>query len=178
VTLILGFGFCAFWIIKSKLTVDAVKTALVWSLLGSAFSIFVCVVIYKVNGPELPSFIPPEESAESGLLLGLSAGMLEEIVFRLALLPLVFIFLLKKLPNFQAMVLSSILIGILFALSHELTGDAFQLRYFITRIIAPGFIMSMLFLKLHPAALLSAHSAAHIGIAMLFTVSVDTYSGK
>lgn len=168
-TFILGLIICSFWIKIFPMQKNALVHAAIWTLLGSFFSLFVLFLIYKINGPQLPTFIPPEESAESGLVLGLTAGMLEEILFRLLLLPL-FIFLLTKKLSFNiSLIIAVLLTALLFSLSHELAGDAFQMRFFVTRFIMPGVLMSIIFLKLHPAALLSGHTAAHISIAMLFT---------
>lgn len=169
VTLLLGVLACVFWFRFKPVSSQEIKVSALWGAAGSIFAGGVLLAIYFVNGPQLPTFIPPEESSGSGLVLGLTAGMFEEIVFRLMLLPFLLVVLSKRLAAVSTHIASILLIGLLFSLSHELAGDPFQLEYFITRFAVPGIVMSIAFLKLHPSAIVCGHSAAHIGIAVLFT---------
>jgi len=170
-TLALGFVSALYWIRKFEVNQQTMKVALLWAFAGIAFSASALVAIYLVNGPVIPAFIPPEESAQSGMLLGLSAGMFEEVVLRMMVLPFLLAFLCTKFSFNIAALLSALFIGVLFTLSHELAGDPFNMRYFITRFLIPGFVMTLVFIRVHPAAMLSGHSASHILIALLFVSS-------
>lgn len=122
-------------------------------------------------GPSLPSFVPPEESAAPGLLLGLGAGVLEEAIFRLGLLATVFVLAKRVTTNAAAGALAIVSTGLAFALAHELGPGAgpFELRFFLTRFLIPGCGMSLLFFRPGPAFLVFLHATAHVGIALLFT---------
>lgn len=171
ITVVLGLALSIAWIKIFPIHKNTLIKTASWTLAGSCFSFLICFLIYKINGPQLPTFIPPEESAASGLTLGLTAGMLEEIIFRLLLLPLLIFLLIKKFSFNTTLIISIFLTALFFALSHELAGDPFQFRFFMSRFLVPGIIMSLVFTKLHPAALLSGHTVAHVGIAMLFTAA-------
>ena len=121
-----------------------------------------------VSGDHLPAFIPPEESAEPGLALGLGAAVLEESLFRFVVLPALFIVLARRLGKPKAFLVSSLATGLLFAVSHEFTAAPFVLSHFVVRVMIPGFGMSMLFFALGPAFLVALHCFAHFGIAYLF----------
>jgi hypothetical protein len=127
-------------------------------------------------GPSLPSFVPPEESAAPGLLLGLGAGLLEEAVFRLGLLATSFVLASRVLSTAGAVGISVVLTGLAFALAHELGPGAgpFELHFFLTRFLIPGCGMSLLFFRPGPAFLVFLHASAHVGIALLFAGSPAT----
>ncbi len=168
-TLVGGIGLCLLWWRRRRPGFPAIRASMKWAVASSAAVALALAVTAAVHGPKIPSFIPPEESAEAGLLLGQTAGMFEEVVFRLLLLPLAISLLGRRLPYHTKTLVASLAIGILFAASHELAGAPFQFRYFATRLLVPGFGMSLAFTRVHPAALLSAHATAHIVIALLFT---------
>lgn len=121
-------------------------------------------------GPELPTFIPPEESSRPGLMLGLSAGMLEEWVFRLGTLPLAYLALRPRIGAKPAALAAAILTAVLFALSHELPpdGGTFDPGHVMTRIALPGVIMSAAYFVLSPSYIVAAHGTAHLFIPLLF----------
>ncbi len=169
ITILLGAISIVFWIKIFPPDKSEIILAGKWSLLGALMTTSAVALIYFINGPEIPSFIPPEESSASGLLLGLSAGVLEEIVFRMMILPLLIYIFARKLEFRVAIVLSVLITGLLFSLSHELAGDPFQLRFFITRFIVPGLVMSVIFIKFHPSVIIIGHSVSHIAIATLLT---------
>jgi len=97
------------------------------------------------------SWIPPEEG-RSGLLLGLSAGVLEEGLFRLAIVPLFLLEVDRHLRRYASIVVTAALSGLLFALAHEVTAslDVFSVSHFVTRFLFPGFFMSLLFFRPAP----------------------------
>lgn len=121
-------------------------------------------------GPTLPGFVPPEESAFAGITLGVGAGIMEEAVFRLGLLSVVFLAGCRVLGRRRAGAVAVVLTAFAFALSHELGPGAgtFDARYFAMRFMAPGCVMSVLFFRPGPSFVVTLHSAAHVGIALLF----------
>jgi len=122
-------------------------------------------------GPALPAFVPPEESSAPGMVLGVGAGMLEEAVFRLCLLPAVFLVARRYCPRVLAGALAVLVTSLAFALSHELGpgGPGFDPRIFATRFLVPGCLMSVLFFRPGPSFVVTLHCSSHIGIALLFT---------
>ncbi len=124
-----------------------------------------------LGGPSLPDFIPPEESSRPGLLLGVGAGILEEAVFRLGVLSVLFLLFRKIFPPRWAAVFAIGLTGLAFALSHEIGPSVapFDFAHFVVRLAIPGCAMSVLFFRPGPSFIVFLHSAAHIGIATLFT---------
>ena len=49
-----------------------------------------------------------------------------------------------------------------------LLATAFEARFFATRFVVPGRMMSLLFFRPGPAFVVTLHSSAHVGIALLF----------
>lgn len=144
--------------------------ALAYAIAGALVAGATVGSLYWLGGGAFPAFVPPEESSATGLTLGVGAGALEEAVFRFGVLPGSFFLLRKRLPAVAAMSAASLVTGLAFALSHELGAGAgpFQLAYFTTRVVIPGAAMSLVFLVVHPAFLVSAHCAAHLGINLVF----------
>jgi len=142
--------------------------------LGALVAIVGLTLLRAAAGPVIPSFIPPEESAGPGLVLGLGAGLVEEAVFRLGILAPSYLIAGRSMSERSATTFAVVLTALLFALSHEVGPGAttFEPRFFITRFLVPGVGMSLLFLWLGPAFLVSLHAAAHVAIAMLFTAGL------
>ena len=122
-------------------------------------------------GPALPAFVPSEESALPGIALGVGAGVLEEAVFRLGILAVAYLAARRLCPPAWAAVSAVALTSLAFALSHELGpgAAAFDARFFATRFLVPGCVMSLLFFRPGPSFLVTLHCAAHVGIALLFS---------
>jgi len=141
-----------------------------WALSGVLAAVVVSAAIRALVGSRLPSFIPSEESARPGVTLGLAAGLLEEVVFRLAVLPLVFFALAKRIDRRVAALVAVLVTGALFSLSHELgpAGGAFVSQFMLTRLIVPGAAMSIVALRLNVTFLVCAHCTAHLLIPWLF----------
>lgn len=120
-------------------------------------------------GPALPDFVPPEESARAGMALGVAAGVLEEAVFRIALLAPLVLWLRRRATPRAAAAIAVGVSALAFALSHELGPGAgpFDPRFFAVRFLLPGCAMGALFL-FRPAFLVSLHASAHVAIALLF----------
>lgn len=125
-------------------------------------------LLRAVSGPTLPSFVPAEESAGPGYLLSMTAGFGEEVLFRFALLPALYLALARRLTRPAAIATASVLVGLAFALLHEAGPGAFDAGYFATRVVIPGAAMSAAFLAISPAFVVTAHGAAHILIPALF----------
>ncbi len=163
----LGLAFWWNWLypVDKELLLRNLKFA----VLGALGANLLLWVLSLLVGSQIPSFVPPEESASSGLLFGLSAGLLEEVVFRLGLLSVLFLALSARVKGSNvALVLTCAITGLAFALGHQVGEQSFELAYFATRFAVPGFAMSLVFVKINPTFLVSAHCAAHIGIALFF----------
>lgn len=142
----------------------------VHAVVGAVVAVIVACALRLFVGPRLPSFIPPEESSAPGVTLGLSAGLVEEVVFRLLVLPGVYLACRNKLGTLAAAAVATIISGVLFSLSHELgpAGGAFETRFLITRFLIPGVGMSCLAFAVSPSFIVSAHCTAHLLIPALF----------
>lgn len=135
---------------------------------GFTTAIGITLAIRILNGPEFPSFIPSEESAKPGFLLGMAAGLSEELIFRLTLTPLLFFLLRRRMRYHSAIWLTICLVAIGFAGLHEWGSSVIHFNHFITRFIIPGVAMGTLFFYRDPIFLVSLHCAAHIVIPLLF----------
>jgi len=167
-TLVIGLGVCSAWL--RRMERDALITGVKHALAGVAAAAVVALVIRVVVGPHLPGFVPPEESSAPGVTLGLNAGLCEELLFRLVVLPAVFFGLRARVGARGAMVAAIAVSAVAFVLSHELppAGGAFELRYVATRFVIPGVAMSAACFVISPAFMVAAHVAAHLAIPALF----------
>lgn len=145
---------------------------------GSLVTVVFSVILRLVIGDRLPSFIPQEESAKPGFLLGMAAGYGEEVYFRMLLTPLVFYFAQKPLAALKQRRLSvgiSATIAIVitafsFAILHEV-GEAdgtVVWQIFATRFMVPGILMGSLFFLIGPGFVIFMHTSAHVMIPILF----------
>lgn len=141
-----------------------------WAAAGFLTATLVALGIYAIFGATLPDFIPPEESAEPGLTLGLAAGLIEEVVFRLVMLPAIYLLCRRWLGILPSVAIASVLVAVSFALSHELgpAGGQWELGYLATRTLFPGLVMSLAFLRISPSFLVTAHLTGHLAINALF----------
>jgi hypothetical protein len=122
-------------------------------------------------GPALPSFIPPEESARPGVALGLCAALIEEGVFRLGLLAVLYVSWVRRARSRSGPGLASVVVtALVLALVHEVGPGAvtFHAQYFVSRFVVLGCLMGALFLWPGPAFLVAGHCAAHVAIPLLF----------
>lgn len=128
-------------------------------------------VLRLAVGPAFPSFIPPEESARPGMALGLCAALIEEGVFRLGLLAVLYAVWVRRAQSLWGPGLASVVItALVLALVHEVGPGAvtFNAQYFVTRFVVLGCVMGALFLWPGPAFLVAGHCAAHVAIPLLF----------
>jgi hypothetical protein len=137
---------------------------------GLAFAALAPLALRLLGGPHLPSFIPPEEGAAPGLSAGLAAGVIEEVLIRLALLPAALAVARRLLPWHAAALVAVLVSGAMFALLHQVGPGAapFEPAYFAARFIFPGVIMSAAALWPGPAMVVVAHCAAHLVLPLLF----------
>ena len=154
----LGVTSALVWI---RLAKPALGRALRHALFGVLVAAGLCGLLRAIYGHHLPHFIPPEESAAPGVLLNMSAGYAEEIIFRIALLPALLIGL-RRVP--LGILLAVALSGLAFALAHSVHLDS----HFATRFLIPGCAFSLAALLVSPAFLVTAHCTAHILIPLLF----------
>lgn len=118
----------------------------------------------------MPTFIPPEQSAKPGYLLGVSAGLAEELIFRLSLTPLLFVVLRKWLGLHWSAFITIIIVALSFALLHEVGGGAepFMPQHFIARFMIPGVVMGLVVFYVSPIFVVAVHCTAHVMIPLLF----------
>ncbi|RME28828.1 MAG: CPBP family intramembrane metalloprotease, partial [Deltaproteobacteria bacterium] len=114
-------------------------------------------------------FIPTEESAAPGWLLGMTAGIGEELIFRLALVPPLFWALERRLPKpAMAVAATAVITGALFSLVHLVAPGDGPMAWNLSRFVLPGMVMTFAYLRLGPSFLVTAHCAAHIWIPLAF----------
>jgi len=158
------------WNLRSAPGRDALRRSARGAALGAGLAGLGLPLVRLIAGPALPGCIPPEASAAPGLAPGLAAGVLEEVVFRLGVLAIVFRVLEGAVSRGTALLAAVAVSGLAFSLSHELgpgAGDL-QLRFLLARFLVPGCFMSALFFRPGPAFLVTLHVAAHVGIWALF----------
>ena len=156
--------------VRARPTRAALLSGLKWGAAGAVAAAVVTGAIRLAVGESLPSFIPPEESARPGLTLGLAAGVGEELLFRLVLLPIAYGLLRAKLARGSAIALAAVLVGVCFAVGHELppASGPVDPGHFATRIVLPGALMSVVALVRPPSFMIVAHASAHLLIPFLF----------
>jgi membrane protease YdiL (CAAX protease family) len=127
------------------------------------------LALARVLGPRpVPWFVPPEESACPGLFLGYTAALLEETIFRMALLPAAFGLLVARMTRWRAAALAVVATGLAFALSHEVGPAEFNGAHAATRFLFPGCIMSALWLRPGPPYPVALHCALHLVIPFVY----------
>lgn len=156
------------WLRTQRPGGNEIRTGLGEAGAGAALALAATLLLRLIAGEQLPAFIPPEESAKPGMMQGLSAGLIEEVLFRLSALPLLYFGLRKSVGETRAKLIAVVATGLLFALSHELAGNAFEMRLFVTRAVLPGCIMSALAFAISPAFVVTMHCTAHLAIPFLF----------
>ena len=92
---ILSLILLLFWCNVQWPTKAIISKSVKHSIYGIVAAIALMLALRIISGPYMPEFIPPEESVKPGYLLGMSAGLSEELIFRLGLTPLIYIYFLK-----------------------------------------------------------------------------------
>jgi hypothetical protein len=145
----------------------ALRAGMKEGLAGALLAVLAAGLVRVAFGPTLPSFIPPEESAAPGYLLSMTAGLDEEVVCRLGIMPALCFALGDRVPGIVNLALAPLATGLVFAVWHAIGEDAFSTPYFVTRLLIPGCAMSLVWL-VSPAAIVSGHCTAHLLIPALF----------
>ncbi|MFI5297071.1 MAG: type II CAAX prenyl endopeptidase Rce1 family protein [Polyangiales bacterium] len=160
----LGFASCR----VAGLDRRSLRAAMGQAALGIVAAAVVAVSLRMITGPTLPAFIPPEESARPGPTLNLAAGLLEELLFRLIVLPWTFAFAARKTSADRAAALAIAATGLAFALLHQAGPGQTSALWFATRLIFPGCAMSLVAWRVGPSFLVAAHCTAHVLIPWMF----------
>jgi hypothetical protein len=121
---------------------------------------FVAVAAWRL--PSRAAALDAARRAATGQWLSASAGLGEELLFRLALLPALLALLLR------APVLAVALTGLAFAGLHELRAGAVRCAAVLTRLIFPGIVMSAAAWLFKPSFIVSAHCTAHVLLPLVF----------
>ncbi len=160
----------------------ALWTAIAWpsrhAIRGACRSAMLALVLIAIGlplvrllvGPTLPAFIPPEEGSAPGMLLSFGAGLVEEVIFRLGVLPVALAVGASIASRRTAATAAVLATGLAFALSHEIGPGAheFSQDYFLSRFLFPGCIMSMVALRVGIAFVVAGHCGAHLLLPLLF----------
>jgi membrane protease YdiL (CAAX protease family) len=134
---------------------------------GALTAVAILAGVRFTFGRQLPSFIPPEETAPTAAL-SLAAGVVEEVIFRLALLPGLHALLALRLHPRLAAAGAIVVTALLFALSHELTDAPFVMDHFLARALVPGAAFSLAAYLLGPSVVVAGHAMVHVCLPLLY----------
>ena len=165
----LGVVLTAAWLFPGPLSAALLTRSFKQAVGGALVACVLASVLRVLNGPHLPSFIPPEESAGPGFLLNMTAGYAEELLFRIALLPLVFLVVSKRTSRPVALASAILVASLGFALLHQAGSGGGSASLFATRFLLPGCLMSAAALLISPSFVVVAHCTAHLLIPVFFT---------
>jgi len=163
----LGVLLAIAWWQMARPTAAVLRIAGKEALLGGLVALVAIGGLRLAVGPQMPAFIPREESAGPGFLLSMTAGLWEEQVCRLALLPALYFGLRGRVPEPVAVLTSLVVVGLSFSLWHLAGESVFSLRYFVTRFAIPGCGMSLIWM-VSPSAIVAGHASAHLLIPAVF----------
>jgi CAAX prenyl protease-like protein len=158
------------WLLLARPSAVALMRSLQLAAAGVAIAIAAALLIRALAGEHLPGFIPPEESAAPGLSAGLAAGLIEEVLIRLAVLPAALALARRVLAPPAAAAVAVLVAAATFALLHQVGPGArpFVPAYAATRFLFPGLLMSVAALWPGPALVCVGHCAAHLLIPLFF----------
>ncbi|MBX3025969.1 hypothetical protein KF840_13765 [bacterium] len=158
------------WLLLAWPGAPALRRSLRLAAVGVGMAIGAAVLLRLLVGPRLPGMIPPEESAAPGLSAGLAAGLAEEVLIRLAVLPAALAIARRRLPPRTAAAVAVLLAATAFAALHQVGPGAapFVPAQVATRFLFPGVVMSAAALWPGPALVCVGHCAAHLVIPLLF----------
>ncbi len=166
----IGLAVAAGWAVGGAVPPQELRGSLRMGAIAVAAISVALPLLRLVVGPQLPTFVPLEEGARPGLLLGLGAGVVEEALFRLLLLPALFVLSSRVMRRNPAAVVAALATGILFALAHEIgpNATAFDPQHFAVRTILPGAAFSLVAIHLYWAIPVAGHCFAHVLLPLLF----------
>lgn len=159
------------WLWLAWPSASALQRSLHLAVAGVAIAIGAAALLRVAFGAQLPGFIPPEESAAPGLSAGLAAGLIEEVVIRLAVLPAAWGMARRLAPPGLASAIAVLVAATVFTVLHQIGPGAapFVPAYALTRFLFPGAVMSIAALRPGPALVCVGHCAAHLAIPFFFT---------
>jgi hypothetical protein len=169
---ILGVALVLAWFLiagPKRPTPHSLHVAIKQAALGVITAVVVVGALRVLAGATLPAFIPPEESAGPGLTLNMAAGLSEELLFRLVVLPGTFLLAARVVPAGRAATLAIVVTGLTFALLHQAGPGPTSTSWFVTRFLVPGCAMSLMALLLSPSFVVAAHCTAHVLIPAIFS---------
>ena len=166
---LVGILAAAAWCWSARPPVEKIRAVLREVALGVLVACGIGGTLRVAGGPRAPPFVPPEESAGPGLLLNMAAGYGEEVLFRLVLLPLLFLALASRVPRPVAVAVAVLATGLAFTLLHEPASASWSPTLFTTRFLLPGCAMSMAALLRSPSFIVAAHCTAHLVVPLAFT---------
>ncbi len=166
----LSISLFLFWKSLKPIQPQAVPSSLKFAVSGSGTAIVALVVLRLMAGEHLPAAVPPEESVKPGYLLGMSAGLAEELIIRLGVTPLTFVILRRRLGFHWSALFTIVVAALSFAVWHEAGSGAepFILQHFLTRFMIPGVMMGLMVFYISPIFVVALHCTAHIMIPLLF----------
>jgi hypothetical protein len=158
------------WLVVARPGTAALARSLRLAVLGIGIAIALPLLVRLVNGPHLPAFVPPEEGAAPGLSAGLAAGLIEEVLIRLGVLPAALALAGRALPPRAAATLAVFVAAAAFTLLHQVGPGAAPLvvAYAVTRFLFPGLLMSAAALWPGPTLVCVGHCAVHLLLPLLF----------
>jgi CAAX prenyl protease-like protein len=163
----LGVVVALVWTRLAKPGAEAMRAGVRDGIIGAGLVVSIALAVRVAAGPHLPAFVPPEESDAPGFLLSMTAGLEEEIVCRLVVLPALFFFLRARVNAPTTIALSLAATALFFAIWHALGEDAWSATFFATRFVVPGLAMSAVWLG-SPSMIVTGHATAHLLIPALF----------
>lgn len=179
---ILGIIISVVWYWLVPVEPSHILHGFIWVPIAVLTVFIILTVMMIINGRDLPKFVPPEEGPNCGLVYGTAAGMIEEAIFRLTILPLSLYLFLQCLPPIAAIVLSIIVSSLMFTCAHDIGPgkEPFSWQFFWTRFMIPGVIMDSVFFLVNPVFIVVFHCFAHYLMPYFFKVSKNTHrhSGK
>ena len=162
-----AFAAAAGWWYAYRPYGDDMRRGAKYAGLGALAAVLIAGLMRAAVGPELPAFIPSEESAGPGFALGMAAGLGEEVLFHLALMPALYFGMRRRFDELPSIGASIFLTSLAFMIAHEIGVWSFDAGHMLTRFMVPGVLMGAAWF-LHPAFIVAAHATAHIMIPLLF----------
>ena len=168
---LLGIGLALGWWWLARPSSETLRKSLKFALVGGLIGCLTTSFLRLWWGAHLPAFIPAEENAGPGITLSMTAGYAEELLFRLMLLPALFLWLQPRVSRPLAVGSSIVVSSLGFALLHEAAHPTFEGRLFATRFVVPGCLMGLAALLVNPSFIIGWHCASHLLLPVLFAAN-------
>ena len=167
----MGIGLAVAWWWLARPSAATLRKSLKFALIGGLIGCLMTCFLRQLWGAHLPAFIPAEENAGPGITLSMAAGYAEELIFRLMLLPALYLALQPRLTRPVTLGVSVALSALGFALLHEAAHPTFEGRLFATRFLVPGCAMGLAALLVNPSFIIGWHCASHLLLPVLFAAN-------